>query len=376
MIAFVILWTLICIKNNFSKTYLEILGLFYFLAIYFVFNLFYSKIDISLIKRYLYIVIFLLSLTGILGVILTNFGVDTFLAWPKDAPYPYFKGIGRASGLSGHPNNLMIIITIGWILKTSEWLSDKIKPKTSDYVFFGVTGLAAILTFSKMGLLLIMGVVLVFKKISQHTSKNAIFNGILFFLIIFYLSITHYGIYDPNSKKYDELFKSGLVSDREVLTINPTYSVFENNYALTKKAAILLGLQNQPFGIGNGQFVKNYPYFKEMGYFTPHMNAFEPHSLYTGFWVENGVIGLLSLLTLFVFLWKYFKNSHTKYRNLLDSTLWACMIILFIYLVDGFVNDVFFLRYYFLIFVLATVIVRKQVLENELYTKPEVTSQS
>ena len=113
-----------------------------------------------------------------------------------------------------------------------------------------------------------------------------------------------------------------------------------------------------------------------MGYFTPHMNAFEPHSLYTGFWVENGIVGLSGLLILFSFLWKYFKNSYAKYKHLCDSTLWACMVIMFIYLIDGFVNDVFFLRYYFLIFVLATVIVRKQVLESEMYTKPELSTPS
>lgn len=183
-------------------------------------------------------------------------------------------------------------------------------------------------------------------------------------LTIIYFIITHLGIYDSNSFNYKQLLESGLVSDHEVYKISENFSIFENNYMLTKRAGIIYGFENQPFGIGSGQFVHKFEYFKERGLYTKYMEAFEPHSLYTGFWVENGIVGLMSLLILFFLLWKFFEKNEPNFINLNGHNYLACGAILFIYLVDGFVTDVFFLRYYFLIFVMTTVIIRKKIMSS------------
>jgi len=364
LLVFSAVFIIICVINGILDTYLEVFGVIYFLSIYFIFNLFYDEIDITKLKRYLYGTVFIISLTGIFGVILTQVGVETFWAWSKNSPFPYFQGFGRARGLSGHPNNLMVIIAISWIFMIMDDFGNKFRGRK--IIYFIVTGIAAFLTFSKMGLLLIAGILFLYINILKNIYIKWVLRLLLLVLVILYLTITHLGIYNSNSINYKQLLESGLVSDHEVYKISEKFSIFENNYMLTKRAGIIFGLENQPFGIGSGQFVKKFEYFKERGLYTKYMEAFEPHSLYTGFWVENGTVGLLSLLILFFLLWKYFEKNKPALNDFNGYNYLSCTSILFIYLVDGFVTDVFFLRYYFLIFVITTVIIRKQIIVRNI----------
>jgi O-Antigen ligase len=364
--------SIICVINGFANTYLEIIGVFYFLAIYAVFNLFYLEINLNRVKNIIYLIVLIASITGIIGFVLTNLGIDTYLAWSKNSPYPYFSQLGRARGLSGHPNNLMSITIIGWVFMILDVFNNQFKLNVKNILFFLITGIGAILTFSKMGILFIIGMILVLKYWYRSPKRNKMFNFLIGLNIFIYVFLTHFGIYNPNSQNYKVLLESGLVSNTLVYQINDSHGLYANNYYLTKKAAILFGLENQPFGIGMGEFVKSYQTFKDKNIYTIYMDAFEPHSLYTGFWVENGIVGLVCLLCVFIFLMFYFKeNSNLSNTN--DAILLkGCLIILCLYLIDGIVTDVFFLRYYFLIFVLATIITRKHILER----KPKITQET
>ncbi len=363
VIAFVTLYLFNCTIHGGSIMIFEMLGIFYWLAIYFMLPLCFQQInlDIAQLKQVFYGLVLVLSSTGLIGLFLTQIGLETTLAWSKNVPYPYIQGVGRSSGWAGHPNNLMSIIGIAWLLRVVDLFQARSVNK-KDVLFFGFTFLVALTTLSKMLLLYLAGIMCIY--ICINIKKNTIvIKSTIGALLLFYVISTHIMLADTTTTSFQSLVKSGLVTDRVIGSLGGLNFV-KTNYFLTKEASILCGLEHQPWGIGVGKFVEQYLIFQQKGWFTSYMGAgFEPHCIYTGFFVESGVIGLVTLLLLIYFFTKTFQSIKINLANEQHRFLLVCKTIGFLYLIDGIVTEVIFMRYYYIFIILGICIVRK---ENEI----------
>jgi hypothetical protein len=368
---FLLFQLFIAYKNGIQQTRMGWIGHFYFFVLYGTVNwlFFNSTISLERLKNIFYTVTLFLSGLGLLGTLLTHFDVATTLAWDKHFPFPYFNGIGRAMGWSGHPNNLMSIIGISWLFRLSDLFESQRWTK-KDVFYFSFTLLVGLLTLSKVLLLYGVGILFLGYSFYPIFLKKQWIWGFAILVFSVYLLATHVGIYETHSPKLQQLVEVGTVAPHPIYLFETEKTgVYLNNYSLLHQAALLYGAEHQPWGIGLGQFAQRNPIFQARQWYTPQMatDLYAPHCIYLGFWVETGVLGLLALQFLF---YTYYYTIKKTFSTLIFNSeetrfLTITNIIALIYIVDGFTTDVFFLRYYFIFFVLAIAVGRKKKAEQK-----------
>lgn len=142
-IGVILLTTLLSWDKNAA---FELLGISYLYLVTFLFRASEGGQE-KLIKAIQYLGLISASL-GILGWSLAYAGVPTILSWPRTVYYPYLGYVGRAMGLTGHPNMLMSILSFCILVSFSSLLFQRNR-RIGQYWSLVIMFLGALLTFPR-----------------------------------------------------------------------------------------------------------------------------------------------------------------------------------------------------------------------------------
>ncbi|MFH0969724.1 MAG: O-antigen ligase family protein [Patescibacteria group bacterium] len=216
-----------------------------------------------------------------------SFYLSAFLVGIAALQYFFFGNLtydGRLSSFYSSPNYLAMFLApavfIGaCFLKTKKFIM--IFPAA--IIIFVIY-----LTYSYATWTAIILSLLIVAFITKNISKKFILISLTIILIAFLIQ--------TNNPKLKDIF-----SERSSL----------NSRSMIWKSSVLMIKNNFIFGIGPGNFQNKYLEYQK--YFPPYLEwaVPEPHNLYLAFWLESGLIGLISFISLiYIWLKKMLKNSH------------------------------------------------------------------
>lgn len=343
------------------SSWLEAAGIAYLILVYAVLNyiLFHGFVPVAALLPALRVAGYIAAGSGIAGWLLAHLGVDTALAWPTDALYPYFEGFGRANGFFYNPNNLLCFVGVCFFFETAVLIRQRRSLRGWDVVYLSVLLLAGILTFSKLIVLYFVGWLWMLYWLSVPLVlrfRRALLPASIFLVSLFYLA-THVAVVDSVSRSYRQLWEAGFIL-REPFASLGGYELCWTNYSVNKYAGFQAGLDYFPFGLGAGQYVHHADEWIAAGYFPPYFPPYEPHSTLSGTWAELGLPGLLALGFLFFSVGKLVHRGIRKGLPAIEPLFAAGAAVLLVALLDGVVTDILFQRYYWFVLALTTFVPR------------------
>ncbi len=351
-----------CLFSNNFKSWFEFAGLIYLITLFLIFNRsFWGKIldAKKVLFHWLPISGTLAAILGILGWILTQYGIHTQLANASTTYYPYFGYIGRAKGFTTNPNMLMSILAICILLKSSEMIF-KIKIQKRDWWLLAILFLGGILTFSKTLVVLAMALIFIslfssklggnFPKGTGKLPPNFVsvgWMGILLFFLFFNFG-THIAIFDKEKIDWEALTQKAYTDDQAFAEIQGKYFI-ATNYWINKKSSLTAGCRNIPFGVGPGGQNEFVGKLKDEGKYPGFFTNYDPHSTYFGAFGELGVFGLFALVVLCFTIFKKLKrvlNEDSPENKALAIGLAACF---FYIAIEAIATDVMNFRHYWVL---------------------------
>ena len=347
------------IANNGFRIWIEWIGILYLYVVYFLTKYFLSKFNQEEIYQKIYKGFLwsglLLAMSCIIGFgVLFLFNIENSLAFIYKK-YPYFGDIIRVNGFTPSPHMVASILNVSVLFIFSKIFS-KQNLTYLDYLLFSIIGLAYLMTFAKVVVLLVLSIVFLFFKINNTIlSKNKVvllstFYGIA---ILFYLSATHFIISkkqgDFNSVKSEHFNIGYAVSETENYLIIPT------TYSALKKSAFIMGCDNPLLGIGSGNHEFHLDDLRATNDFPNHLPNSPPHSTYLGSFAELGLIGLCSIIFIFFFIAKKLYSLNHTY---LSVTLCA---IFSLAAVEAISTDILNFRHYWILLAVLSIICEKRI---------------
>ena len=279
---------LLIILKNFSGE--SILGLLFSLYLYFIYYIFrniFEKININYILNYIFILTIFTSTLGILGWVLYQYNIVNIFA--NERNYPFFIGYPvQSAALYVSPNLLAFSLIIGIIFLLLTKIKHSIK-----LFFLVVFNIALLLTFSK-SIVIYLGILFLIlsnKMINANIKKMIILLSFAFFIMHSFL--TNFFILD-NTKNYTWLDEKYTHSDSKPIFENFNFKIIPTNYFFLKEKSINLVKNNFFTGIG-------YEKFRNINDKYPLLDDQKPHSTYFGVFSEFGILGILSVITIFFY---------------------------------------------------------------------------
>ncbi len=343
-------------KSNDINQILETIGKIYLFLLFTTLYTFFSNISLLQIINLLRFAItcatyfiFLNLLFGIYQIV--NFNNSKFFILFHN--YPYFGTIFRFRSFTIHPNMLNNLISVFTIFMIGT--SDFSKKKFFNYIFFLISFIIILSTFSKSVPLFLMGCTMLFFYKYFNRKTFFIYSTILIFLIIQLLS-SHL-IFAPKSSELKESLKTTDFSSDKILFETNNFYIIETGYLTLKKIEIDLFLKNPFFGIGSGKFNSKLDYYRFKNIYPQKMPNFDPHSTYFGLLAENGLIQFLLLFLFLILLIRII--VHNNYF-LINNTTFSSYIILILFIIEGISTDILNFRHFWVFISLALVVIDKK----------------
>jgi O-antigen ligase len=287
------------------------------------------------------------ALTGILGFVLGNLGIETFLAIKR--PFPYgIENVIQAKGFTPSPNMLASIIMIGVFFQLQKLSKNRTIPNRKDYLIFLTLLIGFSLTFSKTVVCLLIGIILILylnhKSILSFTWRLAT-SFVIIGLFIAYIIATHFIIVEKD-KSFEHL-KGDYIAGPAIIEL-ANYSIYPSQYWSLKKIAFQASVESFPWGLGPGKF-NNFAYeSKKNSSYPTHVPYPDPHSTYLGTLAEIGLLGFAALFGIITFIIKYSRNFVKD--NLVNQHLIVCLPVIFIVIgIEAICTDVMNFRYYWIV---------------------------
>lgn len=343
--------------HNELKVWFEFFGVMYLISLFLIFQLFKDKFSSEKIFKYFIISGIIAATLGILGWILTQFGIETPLSTSKVGYYyMYFGYIGRALAFTMNPNMLMSIIGTSFLLKFSEVVF-KERPAKNDWLILFILGLVALLTLSKTLVVLTIGVIFIWMKsqekkyragrqllcpINQFTKSFIL--ALTLSLVLFYNFGSHIAILNKKTINWDILKERAYTEEQPFYETQNFYFVW-TNYVVNKKSGILAGIRNPIFGVGPGGHNVFVAGLKKEGKYPKYFSDYDPHCTYTGAFGELGFLGFLALIFLCMSIFKRV-NTLLKVENHPQSFIIVGLAGSFIYFsIEAITTDIMNFRH-------------------------------
>lgn len=212
--------------------------------------------------------------------------------------YPYLGTLFRASGFTGGPGMLIIVLLLPILYAWRSWRQGQ----RSLLSFAFLLPLAG-LTFSKEILLLGLGLLLVDPWFRGRVRRM---QGWLIgaVAIVFWFG-THYIIQPRQPVEQSSLAGTEYTSGK-LVWIGKNHQLLETSYTALKRAGVRISKKHFVFGVGPGQFSHYLSAEQQTGHYPFHLPHYDPHSTWLGALSETGIGGLLALLLLSVLLYRNF----------------------------------------------------------------------
>ena len=356
LLIFVLLEIISAAYWNDTSIWLEVIASMYLLAVYYILKSYFINHPFSGRDLHLAITIAggIAAILGITGWVLAQFHVHTDLAWPVNSDYPYFRHVGRATGLMTGPNMLHNFLSICFLWLASLWMSSETKKIRQPWLWIVIV-VAIILCFSKNTLLLIIACIFLWNLYHKPVHwVRTLHTATALFLFIIYMLGTHFVIVDTSSTLWKDRLDHSYFID-EVIWSSGDYVIVPTSYSVLRKTAVDAGLQHPVFGIGPGSHFKYVAALKREGKFPAHFENYDPHSVYLGAFATMGIAGLIGILWITVYLWNRLGNVRPVEENKsLVPFLKAAMLFMFL---DGINMDILHFRHLWIILALVAVVI-------------------
>lgn len=327
---------------KFDSRHLEILGLIYLFLLSLLFRSFSSDKSVNQLSMSLLGLV--VAGMGIVGWVIDFFGIDNILSWPRTTYYPYLGYVGRAMGLTGHPNMMMSLLAFCGFFLSTNYLLARDNRWTSKFVLI-IIFVGAILTFSKAIVLLCICLLWIWMKVKKIVGvKRWFVSAFMFGLFGFYLFVTHIMIIRPKQVDWTALQSRAYTLDHTFYEDGNVGLVW-TNYAVNKRTAFNAFLDHPFWGIGPGQYGEFVRRLKEENRYPTYFPNYDPHCNLLGFLAETGIFTTLLLLLLFWILNQEWKSYTTQTRE--GEAFKIAFAALFIFfLLEGINTDNLHFRHY------------------------------
>ncbi len=278
--------------------------------------------------------VFLNGIPAIIGFVLSQFNIPNSLAFSKSSPYPIVGAFGRPLGFHYTPTmlfNNLVLPFLGLI-----FLKNPPEKKLKS-IGLGITITVILLTLNKHIFTLIISVIFVLYFTRQLTLKMSLFIGIG---LLLFQQFNIYFTTIPSSQEPQELQTNlGGVpdcADSPIVSIGK-WNLYPTYYYAMRTNQIPLLQKHWLTGIGPGQYIRHQEKINRENPDQPCFRSIisEPHSMWVGTLLENGILAFLLLII-------FFYQSLQRIRNIPDSNFQSRFIvgmIIFI-LLAGLVTDI------------------------------------
>lgn len=210
--------------------------------------------------------------------------------------YPYLGTLFRASGFTGGPGMLIIVLLLPLLYAWRCWRKGKMS-----LAWFAFLLPLAGLTFAKEILLLGLGLLLVdpWFRGRGRWMQGGVIGAVA---VVFWLG-THLIIQQRQPVETSALAGTEYTSGNLLLE-GEHFQLLETSYLALKRAGISVSLKHPLVGVGPGQFSRALPAEQVAGVYPEHIPLYDPHSTWLGAMAETGSFGFLALLFLSVLLYQ------------------------------------------------------------------------
>lgn len=288
----------------------ELAATFYLVCLYFSVRLLVEPKHVAGMVNAVIVSGFLLGALAIGGWLTAMAMQDDSIFVLSIKSYPYLGNVYRARALTGSPNMLLSILTLGILFCWARLL------QVADHRFINSTALvvmvvALLLTFSR-GVLVVLACMAVIKFLSLPATSRAKRSARVMLLLSFlsatsaFVAVSHVVVTPNKEAAVLELVGGGYIKgDRPLFILGHTdtgYAFYPSIYIELKKAACLAFLDSRGLGIGGGNFNQYLSVLKGRGLYPEKFTVWDPHSTYFGVLAEHGLIGFLTVCGIFAFL--------------------------------------------------------------------------
>lgn len=214
--------------------------------------------------------------------------------------YPYLGTLYRASGFTGGPGMLIMVLLLPTLYAWRSWRSGE-----RSLIWFAFLLPLAGLTFSKEILLLGLGLLLVDP---WFRGRGRRMQGWLIgaVAVVFWFG-THFIVQERQPVAASSLAGTEYTSGN-LVWVGEKYQLLETSYSALKRAGISVSSKYPVLGVGPGQFGRYLPAEQTAGIYPSHLPHYDPHSTWLGALSETGIAGLLALLLLSALLYQQFSR--------------------------------------------------------------------
>jgi len=287
----------------YSRISLELLGVLYLTLLYFTIRITIGKHLLKNFANYITITAVIAASLGTIGWCLNAAGFFNILVDTIDA-YPILGDIGgRAKAFTAGCNMLAHILMVSILIKVADALHNN-EFSRRDFVVIGIMLIGFVLTFSKIVLILPIGLILVWY-LSSKRNKNLFLRTLIWavslLLIILFILITVLHPIHKNDQNTEKLAVMFYASEKPVFTAG-SFNFLLTSYAIGYQIGLIAFEKSFLWGVGPGEY-QPFAYqaqkdgVKYKSDNKPH--PVDPHSTYIGAIAELGVLGAFSIL----FLW-------------------------------------------------------------------------
>jgi hypothetical protein len=315
--------------NYFNKEYLlSFFFCIYMFLIYFIFRNILNYYNYKFFCKIILFSIFISSIFGIIGWALTQFNIENIFATNYYYPIAIGKS-ARANGLFTTPSMLAIHIIICLLIL----LSINKKENKLFIIYKIIFFISLFLTFSKSIVILLS--IYMFYLSKKIIVMKKLFVTLFFMLIFLQTFLVNIIIISKHNNRW--LNDSYIPINSLPIIDFFNFQFYLSNYAFLKLKSIEIIRQIFPNGIG----FRNFNNYESVNYY--FIDHFYPHSTYLGILSEYGILGFISILIFFIYLFKKSKKYFEK-----KNVIFLYLIIIF-FLIESINTDIMSFKIFWVI---------------------------
>ncbi len=253
---------------------------------------------------------------------------------------PTSNGFYRIYSIMGEPYFLAVALLPALYYQTFRFLNEKTyRASMRNWVHLGVIGLCFLFTFSSAGYIGLALIVVMYMWSADYFSLLRGQARLLIAPVIIVLGIAFYNNLKDALSEFQErvddtlsLFQGGEVDVKAISEVNSSTFALYTNFIIAKESFV----RNPFLGSGLGSHPVNYD-ITFAKYFPPDFierfgtfNKFDANSLFLRLMSETGLLGLLAV---FIFLWrffmgkKYLRNPRFRYLNIINQSIFILIVV-------------------------------------------------
>ncbi|MBT6716694.1 MAG: hypothetical protein HOB18_03485 [Nitrospina sp.] len=283
--------------------FLELLGSLYLTLMYYVVRLTISE---NLVKKFPDCIALTAMVSGLIGIVgwcLAAAGIENNLIDAHVFLPLLGKIYGRAMAFTQGNNLLAHILMMGILIKAADcWHKNEFSPR--NLIVLGTLLIAFMVTFSKTGLILLIGLILVWYFSTNQRENMFVRIPTWTTVLILFLMYNFVALFHPTWKDDPNLktISPGMHRSSTPIASAGPFDIMVTRYGYQVVACVMAFKESFPWGIGPGEFKSYASRIAKEGVFQFRQDnrpdRIWPHSTYFGGLAQLGVLGVLSILVL------------------------------------------------------------------------------